>query len=118
MKTVRSVAALSAVFGEPSQDRNPHCEGGSNRIVAWRQDGYAIFYNEIMEMHPSPTFTVDGWVHSNGKMYVSPDGGNGTFELLCIAAVAAGILLLAGRRRVLSLVRRRSAAGDRSGRRT
>ena len=37
---------------------------------------YAIFYNDILEFHPSPTFTVTGWVHSNGDIYASPDGGN------------------------------------------
>jgi MYXO-CTERM domain-containing protein len=31
---------------------------------------------------------------------VSPDGGNGTWEVLCIAAALLGILALAGRRRV------------------
>jgi hypothetical protein len=39
----------------------------------WR---YAIFYNDILEIHPSPTFTVNGWVHTNGSLYSSPDGGN------------------------------------------
>jgi hypothetical protein len=37
---------------------------------------------------------------------VSPDGGNGTFEALCIAAAAVGILVLAGRRQVLNFGRR------------
>jgi hypothetical protein len=32
---------------------------------------------------------------------VSPDGGNGTLELLIVATVAAGVLTLAYRRRVL-----------------
>lgn len=39
----------------------------------WR---YAIFYNDILEIHPSPKFTVDGWVHTNGTLYATPDGGN------------------------------------------
>jgi hypothetical protein len=37
---------------------------------------YAIFYNDPLEIHPSPTFTVTGWVHSNSDIYASPDGGN------------------------------------------
>src|SRR5262249_23489490 len=39
----------------------------------WR---YAIFYNDTLEMHPSPTFTVNGWVHTNTSLYAAPDGGN------------------------------------------
>ncbi len=39
----------------------------------WR---YAIFYDQTLEIHPSPTFTVNGWVHTNGTLYASPDGGN------------------------------------------
>ncbi len=39
----------------------------------WR---YAIFYNDVLEIHPSPKFTVDGWVHTNGNLYAAPDGGN------------------------------------------
>ena len=37
---------------------------------------------------------------------VSPDGGDGTFEVLCIAAVCVGILVLACSRRVLEFCRR------------
>lgn len=37
---------------------------------------YAIFYNDPLEFHPSPTFTVTGWVHTNSDLYASPDGGN------------------------------------------
>lgn len=37
---------------------------------------YAIFFNDAMELHPGPAFTVNGWVHSNAEMFVSPDGGN------------------------------------------
>lgn len=37
---------------------------------------YAIFYNDTLEIHPTPAFTVTGWVHSNGDIYASPDGGN------------------------------------------
>lgn len=37
---------------------------------------YAIFYNDPLEIHPSPTFTVTGPVHSNTDIYASPDGGN------------------------------------------
>lgn len=37
---------------------------------------YAIFYNDQLEFHPSPAFTVTGPVHSNGDIYASPDGGN------------------------------------------
>jgi hypothetical protein len=37
---------------------------------------YAIFYNDPLEIHPSPAFTVTGWVHSNSDIYASPDGGN------------------------------------------
>ena len=39
----------------------------------WR---YAIFFNDTLELHPSPTFNVNGWVHTNGSLYASPDGGN------------------------------------------
>lgn len=39
----------------------------------WR---YAIFYNDTLEMHPSPTFSVNGWVHTNDSLYAAPDGGN------------------------------------------
>jgi hypothetical protein len=37
---------------------------------------YAIFYNDPLEIHPSPAFTVTGWVHSNSDIYASPDAGN------------------------------------------
>jgi hypothetical protein len=37
---------------------------------------YAIFYNDPLEIHPSPAFTVTGPVHSNTDIYASPDGGN------------------------------------------
>lgn len=37
---------------------------------------YAIFFNDDLEIHPSPKFTVNGWVHTNGSLYASPDGGN------------------------------------------
>jgi hypothetical protein len=41
---------------------------------------------------------------------VSPDGGDGTMELLLVVALAAGIIVLAGSRRALRLARRRIAA--------
>ena len=41
---------------------------------------YAIAYlaadRPELEIHPSPIFTVNGWVHSNGSLYASPDNGN------------------------------------------
>jgi hypothetical protein len=37
---------------------------------------------------------------------VSPDGGNGTFELLIVASVAAVVLALAYRRRMLEFALR------------
>lgn len=41
---------------------------------------YAIAYlgadRPALEIHPSPVFTVDGWVTTNGALYVAPDGGN------------------------------------------
>ncbi len=42
---------------------------------------YAIFYNDELEIHPSPVFSVTGKVHTNDKLYASPDGGNSlTFQ--------------------------------------
>jgi hypothetical protein len=37
---------------------------------------------------------------------VSPDGGNGALEALCVAAAILGILVLAGHRRVREFWRR------------
>ena len=37
---------------------------------------YAIFYTDMLEFHPSPPFVVNGWVHTNGQLFASPDGGN------------------------------------------
>lgn len=34
---------------------------------------YAIFYTDYLEIHPSPPFTVTGWVHTNGKLYTAHD---------------------------------------------
>ncbi len=48
------------------------------RIFEKRQESpwrYAIFYNEMLEIHPSPNFTVNGWVHTNGSLFAAPDGG-------------------------------------------
>jgi hypothetical protein len=30
---------------------------------------YAIFFNDPLEIHPGPPFTVTGWVHSNSMLY-------------------------------------------------
>jgi hypothetical protein len=30
---------------------------------------WAIFYVDVLEMHPGPPFTVTGWVHTNGDLY-------------------------------------------------
>lgn len=30
---------------------------------------WAIFYTDLLEIHPGPPFTVTGWVHSNGDLY-------------------------------------------------
>jgi hypothetical protein len=32
---------------------------------------YAIFYTDKLEIHPSPPFTVTGWVHTNDKLYTA-----------------------------------------------
>lgn len=37
---------------------------------------YAIFFDDVLEIHPGPTFEVNGWVHSNQSIYACPDGGN------------------------------------------
>lgn len=37
---------------------------------------YAIFYNDVLEIHPSPHFQVSGPVHTNDDLYAAPDGGN------------------------------------------
>jgi len=34
---------------------------------------YAIFYTDDLEIHPSPIFTVTGWVHTNGMLYTAHD---------------------------------------------
>ena len=39
---------------------------------------YAIFYNDLLEMHPGAAQTITGWVHTNGSLY-SAHGGNLTF---------------------------------------
>jgi hypothetical protein len=30
---------------------------------------YAIFYTDVLEIHPGPPFIVTGWVHTNGNLY-------------------------------------------------
>ena len=30
---------------------------------------WAIFYTDVLEIHPGPPFTVTGWVHTNGDLY-------------------------------------------------
>lgn len=32
---------------------------------------YAIFYNDLLEMHPGPNQTISGWVHTNGSLYTA-----------------------------------------------
>ncbi len=32
---------------------------------------YAIFYADLLEIHPSPPFTVTGWVHTNNNLYTA-----------------------------------------------
>lgn len=32
---------------------------------------YAIFYTDRLEIHPSPPFTVTGWVHTNERLYTA-----------------------------------------------
>jgi hypothetical protein len=34
---------------------------------------WAIFYTDLLEIHPGPPFTVTGWVHSNGDLYTGHD---------------------------------------------
>jgi hypothetical protein len=36
------------------------------QISPWN---WAIFYTDLLEIHPGPPFTVTGWVHSNGDLY-------------------------------------------------
>jgi hypothetical protein len=42
---------------------------------------------------------IERWLH------LAPDGGNGTLEVLCVAAACVGILVVACHRRVLSFCR-------------
>jgi hypothetical protein len=30
---------------------------------------WAIFYVDLLEIHPGPAFTITGWVHTNGDLY-------------------------------------------------
>jgi len=32
---------------------------------------YAIFYTDVLEIHPGPPFIVTGWVHTNGNLYTA-----------------------------------------------
>ncbi|MEP6668003.1 MAG: hypothetical protein ABJF10_02555 [Chthoniobacter sp.] len=32
---------------------------------------YAIFYNDLLEIHPGATQTIAGWVHTNGSLYTA-----------------------------------------------
>jgi hypothetical protein len=34
---------------------------------------YAIFYTDLLEIHPGPEFHVTGWVHTNDKLYTAHD---------------------------------------------
>ena len=34
---------------------------------------FAIFYNDPLEIHPGPQFTVTGWVHTNSSLYTGHD---------------------------------------------
>ncbi len=34
---------------------------------------WAIFYIDLLEIHPGPPFTVTGWVHTNGDLYTGHD---------------------------------------------
>lgn len=34
---------------------------------------YAIFYTDLLEIHPGPEFHVTGWVHTNDKLYTGHD---------------------------------------------
>jgi hypothetical protein len=34
---------------------------------------WAIFYNDPLEIHPGPQFTVTGWVHTNSSLYTGHD---------------------------------------------
>ena len=40
--------------------------------------GYAIFYVDPLEIHPSPPFNITGWVHTNGGLYT----GHNTLHFL------------------------------------
>lgn len=37
---------------------------------------YAIFYNDLLEIHPGQTMSVNGLVHTNGDMYLGSTGVN------------------------------------------
>lgn len=34
---------------------------------------YAIFYNDLLEIHPGAKQTIAGWVHTNGSLYTAHD---------------------------------------------
>ncbi len=33
--------------------------------------GFAIFYNDNLELHPGPDMIINGWIHSNGTFYAA-----------------------------------------------
>lgn len=43
---------------------------------------YAIFFNDLLEMHPGAAFVVNGWVHGNGDIYAITGAGNLTTNTL------------------------------------
>ena len=51
------------------------------RIFQKKQEspwGFAIFYVDPLEIHPSPPFNITGWVHTNGGLYT----GHNTLHFL------------------------------------
>lgn len=41
---------------------------------------YAIFFNDLLEIHPGANFVINGWVHGNGDIYSLSGGGTMTFQ--------------------------------------
>jgi len=33
--------------------------------------GFAIFYNQNLELHPGADMIINGWIHSNGRLYIA-----------------------------------------------
>ncbi len=82
----QGLSGYGAVYRITSIAQN--LEGGNNIAAAVQQDlqlatvpvfQFAIFYNLDMEMCPGANMVVGGRVHSNGNIYLQPDGSQLTF---------------------------------------